>query len=112
MYKTIFHVDEIGKAGLALKNIKNLLSELGESNVQVELLANSEGLHMLIKPAVQFEAQLRDLAAKKVVFSACANTMKEMGITKESLLDFAIVVPSGVGELVKKQSEGYSYIRP
>ena len=112
MYKTIFHVDEIGKAGLALKNIKNLLSELGESNVQVELLANSEGLHMLIKPAAQFEAQLRDLAAKKVIFSACANTMKEMGITKESLLDFTIVVPSGVGELVKKQSEGYSYIRP
>lgn len=112
MYKVIFHVDEVAKANLALKNIRNMISDLGEGNVQIELLANSEGLHMLIKPAMQFESQIRELAAKKVVFSACANTMKEMGITKDELLDLAAVVPSGVGELAKKQAEGFSYIRP
>lgn len=112
MYKIIFHVDEIGKANLTLKNIKNIIADLGEENVRIELLANSEGIHMLMNPAVQYEAQIKELTSKKVTFAACANTMKEMGISKEALLDLAVIVPSGVGELVKKQAEGYAYIKP
>ena len=112
MYKIIFHVDEIGKANLAIKNIKNTMADLGDKNVQIELLANSEGIYMLIKPAAQYEAQIKELTANKVIFAACANTMKEMGIDKEALLDSVMIVPSGVGELVKKQAEGYTYIKP
>lgn len=112
MYKVIFHVDEIGKANLTLKNTRNLIADLGEGNVQIEILANSEGIHMLAKPAAQYEALINELASKGVIFAACANTMKEFGITKEALLDLATVVPSGVGELVKRQAEGYAYIKP
>lgn len=112
MYKIIFHVDEINKAKLALKNIKNLMADLGDENVHIELLANSEGIKMLEKPAALYEALINELISRKVVFKACANTMKEMGISKESLLDSVQIVPSGVGELVKKQAEGFAYIKP
>jgi len=112
MYKVIFHVNEINKTKLALNNIKNLIVDLGEESLQVELLANSDGVNMLLKTAVQYEDLIKELHSKKVTFAACANAMKAMGIAKESLFDFAIVVPSGVGELVKKQSEGYAYIKP
>lgn len=112
MYKVIFHVDEIEKANLALNNIKNIITDLGEKNIQIELLANSEGIYMLLKPTAQYADQIKDLTSKKVTFAVCANTMKTMGIAKESLLDSAVIVPSGVGELVKKQAEGYAYIKP
>jgi intracellular sulfur oxidation DsrE/DsrF family protein len=105
-------VDEIEKANLVLKNIKNILTDLGDANVQIELLANSEGIYMLTRPAAQFEKAIEELTSRKVAFAACSNTMKELGFTKESLLDPVVIVPSGVGELVRKQSEGYFYIKP
>lgn len=35
-----------------------------------------------------------------------------MNLDKDHLFDFCIVVPSGVGELVLKQTSGYAYIKP
>lgn len=112
MYKVIFHVDEINKAALALNNIKNLITDLGNENLQVELLVNSEGVNMLLKAALDYNDKIQELHTRSVVFSACANSMKGLNISKEQLYDFAQVVPSGVGELVKKQADGFAYIKP
>lgn len=112
MYKVIFHTDELNKATLTLNNIKNLIADLGEENLQIELVANSEGINMFLKEAAQFETLLGELWNKNVIFAACANAMRGLGITKDDLFEFVTVVPSGVGELVKRQSEGFSYIKP
>lgn len=37
--------------------------------------------------------------------------MKRMRVTKEELLPFAVTVDSGVAEVVRKQEEGWSYIK-
>lgn len=42
-YRAIFHLAEKDRASLALNNIRNLLAELGDDQVEAELLANSEG---------------------------------------------------------------------
>jgi len=112
MYKVIFHVDEITKASLALNNIRNLIADIGEQDLKVELLTNSEGIKMLLKAEKQYEPPLLELRSKKVTFAVCSNAMKALGITEDLLHSFAEVVPSGVGELVKRQSEGYAYIKP
>lgn len=112
MYKVIFHTDELNKATLTLNNIKNLIADLGEENLQIELVANSEGIKMFLSEDVQNVALLKELNSKKVTFAACANAMRGLGITKDALFDFVTVVTSGVGELVKKQSEGFAYIKP
>jgi hypothetical protein len=49
-------------------------------------------------------------AGVKVV--ACVNTMTNMKLTKEDMLPNIGYVPAGVVELMKKQHEGYAYIRP
>jgi intracellular sulfur oxidation DsrE/DsrF family protein len=112
MYRVIFHVDENKKFPLALKNIENLIGDLGEDALEVELLTNSEAIAMMLKDSFDYTEQIRKLASKKVHFAVCSNSMRQMNIAKENLLDIANVVPSGVGELVKKQSEGWGYIRP
>jgi hypothetical protein len=38
--------------------------------------------------------------------------MRNLGIQKDELFDFVTVVSSGVGEIVKKQTAGWAYIRP
>jgi intracellular sulfur oxidation DsrE/DsrF family protein len=43
---------------------------------------------------------------------ACQNTMRAKKLTKADMNAKIGYVPSGVVELVERQEEGYSYIRP
>jgi len=111
-YQVIFHIDETLKSKLVFGNIENLITDLGEENLEVELLANSEAVKLMLKDSNEFSEQLNSLKFKNVTFVACANSLRQMNINKELLFEFCIVVPSGVGELVIKQSNGYTYIKP
>jgi intracellular sulfur oxidation DsrE/DsrF family protein len=113
-YRVLFHLDEPskGRADLVLENIENLIDDLGEGNVEIELLANGGGVSSLLKdPDVHGDA-VRKLAPKGVRFVACAHSLEWLKISRERLLDEVEVVPAGVGELVRKQAEGWAYIRP
>lgn len=113
-YKVIFHIDEINKWKLLLGNVVNLLNGMPDDKVYVEILANSE--------AVRYYDTNQDLHAdistmeslnkKGVRFTACNNALRSYDIKKDGIISFVDVVPAGVVELVKKQSEGYLYIKP
>jgi len=111
-YKVVFHIDEQVKAELVLHNITNLMADIGIDNLTIEMVANGDAVKLLIKSANEFGAMFKELAEKQVAFCACANALNNFEIHKEELLDFVTVVTSGVGELVKKQAEGWAYIRP
>jgi intracellular sulfur oxidation DsrE/DsrF family protein len=111
MYKVVFHIEETKKASFGLKNIENLLIDLGADNVEVELLTNAEAVTMLAANNNENASRIADLTAKGVKFAACANAMKAFNLTKEEMLPQVIVVPSGAGELTKKQNDGFGYIR-
>lgn len=111
-YQVIFHVDEALKLKLVLGNTENLITDLGEENLEVELLANSEAVKLMLKYSNEFSEQINGLKLKNVTFAVCANSLRQLILDKELLFDFCIVVPFGVGELVKKQSNGYSYVKP
>src|SRR3990172_179460 len=114
-YRAVFHLDEgnKGRVDMALNNIDNLLADLGENNVAVELVTNGGGIVALFKADNNPHAdRLARLAARGVRFAACAHTLHSKGLTRDALLDAVQVVPSGVGELVKRQTDGWAYIRP
>ena len=113
-YRVVFHLDEGGKGrvDMTLNNIENLITDLGEENVDVELVSNSEGVTAFLRVPALHEAKVKRLAAKGVRFAVCANSLRQFGLTEDALLDQAEVVPAGVGELVRKQAEGWAYIRP
>ena len=111
-YKVLFHTDYIARIDLGLENIENLLTDLGGSNVEVELVANFEAITLLSKASNKYETKIAELAAKGVIFAACANAMRAHNLTKDDMLEVAVVVPSAVGELIKKQAQGWAYIRP
>jgi len=111
-YRVVFHIDYTARIDLGLENIVNLLADLGESEVEVELVANYEAITLLSKASNEYETKIAELAAKGVVFAACANAMRAHHLVKNDMLEVAVVVPSAVGELVKKQAHGWAYIRP
>ena len=111
-YKVVFHIDEQSKSALVLNNIRNLIIDLGEENVEIEMLANGDAVKILVQSTSEFGQLLNDLAEKHVAFCACANSLRNFVIQKNELLNFVTVVSAGVSELVKKQAIGWAYIRP
>jgi intracellular sulfur oxidation DsrE/DsrF family protein len=110
-YRAVFHLTEIEKANLALNNVRNLLAELGEDLAEVELVTNSEGVKALLKTGPYGE-KVDELAKKGVRFVLCSKSLRAMRLERGEFFDLAEVVPSGTGELVKRQTEGWAYVRP
>lgn len=113
-YKVIFHIDEINKWKLLLANVSNLLNGIDNEKLYVEVLANSEAVKYYDTTQnldADFNA-MEKLNKRDVKFVACNNALTAYGIKKEILYKFIDIVPAGVVELVKRQSEGYAYIKP
>lgn len=103
--KVIFHIDEMSKWDLILKNVKNFLNE--KTDATIEVLANSEAVKGYLD-----EENIKKIEELNANFVSCGNALKGNDIKKEDLTEKIKVVPAGVVELAKKQSEGYAYIRP
>jgi intracellular sulfur oxidation DsrE/DsrF family protein len=109
----VVHLDEADPARqrLALANVANLLADLGPAGVPVELVVNGPGLDAALQGSA-LAPELAGLQGRGVVVAACANTLAARGLDRRALLPEVQVVPAGVGELVRRQWEGWAYLRP
>jgi intracellular sulfur oxidation DsrE/DsrF family protein len=108
----VFHLDEAdpGKQANVLRNIANLLDELG-GGPPVELVVHGPGLGAALTGAPH-AGRIRELLGRGATVVACANTMRERTVSADQLIDGVHVVPSGVAELVRRQWQGWAYVRP
>lgn len=111
--KVIFQVSEADPAkwNLTLNNAKNVQSDLGKDQVEIEIVAYGPGIGML-KADSLVGNRVDDAAAAGVKIVACENTMKAQKLKKDDMLKSAAYVSAGVVELMQKQQQGYAYIRP
>ena len=100
-----------GRWNLALNNAKNTQDELGAGNIEIEIVAYGPGIGML-KLDSPINSRVADAAKAGVKMVACENTMRNQKLSRDDMHPSAAFVPSGVVELVRKQSEGWAYIRP
>ncbi|MHB1022622.1 MAG: DsrE family protein [Acidobacteriaceae bacterium] len=110
-YKVVVDVAQSGDAfPRAIGSVHNLLKALGPDHVEVEVVAHSAGINLLVAAANSYTAELTELSKEGVHFAACENSMRANHLTKADLLPFAVPVDSGVAELVRRQHEGYVYL--
>jgi len=111
--KVIFQVSDADpvKWNLALNNARNVQDELGKGNVLIEIVAYGPGLGML-KRESKVEGKLAEALDNNVSLIACENTMRNTKTTKEDMYSGISYVPAGVTHLMKRQHEGWAYIRP
>lgn len=93
----------------ALGNVENLLKALGDNSVRVEVVGHSDGLNMMTEKSLS--DRMKQLSEHKISFAACENTMRKKNVSNEELLPFVTTVDSGVAEVVRKQKDGWSYIK-
>lgn len=99
------------KWALALNNAANVQEDLGKENVDVELVAYGPGLGML-KLESEIGGGVKKAIENGVKVVACENTMQKQKLTQADMLPNLGYAKAGVVELMNKQAEGYSYIRP
>ncbi|MFZ1537068.1 MAG: DsrE family protein [Chromatiaceae bacterium] len=99
------------KWNLALNVAGNVQKELGAGNVEVALVAFGPGIEMLTADS-EVAGRLGEAITKGVAVEACANSMRANKINQEDLAKNVVVVPAGAVEIIKRQSAGWSYLRP
>ena len=112
-HKVVFQVSdaEPQKWMLTLNNARNVLDELGEDAVDMEIVAYGPGIGML-KGDSPVAKRIADALKVGVKVVACENTMKVQKVERADMLPSIGYVSAGVVELMKKQREGFAYIRP
>ena len=113
-YGAIFQIDSGSQGAIkkTLNNIENLMDDPRlKGKVQIELIANSKGFAVYVK-GNGFEKKLEKLQQEGVILAQCSNTLRELHIDRNDLYPFISVVPSGMGEITLRESEGWAYIHP
>ena len=100
-----------GKWNLALNNAKNIQTDLGAANVDIEMVAYGPGIGML-KMDSPVAGRVDEASSAGVKILACENTMKGQKLARTDMLNGIGYVEAGVVELMKKQQQGWAYIRP
>lgn len=112
-YHVIFQVtaDDAAAWSGVLGNIENLREAIGDELREVEVVAHGPGLGLVLRTNAAQAARMEALARQGVRFLACENSMKRRKLGKADLLPFVGTVDSGVAQVVRRQQQGWQYIR-
>ena len=99
------------KWNLALNNARNLQTDLGASNVEIEIVAYGPGIGMLKADSVVGN-RIGEAVGSGVKVAACENTMRAQKLAKPDMLAGISYVGAGVVEIMQRQQQGWAYIRP
>jgi intracellular sulfur oxidation DsrE/DsrF family protein len=112
-YKVVLQVSDADPAkwNLALNNARNIQQDLGKDKVDVEIVAYGPGLGML-KAESKVADRLAQALDSNVGLMACENTMRNTKVKRDDMYGGISYVDAGVVHIMKRQREGWSYIRP
>ncbi|TCC98360.1 DsrE family protein [Pedobacter hiemivivus] len=95
-----------------LRNIKNALEDPRlKGKLELEFVVFGDGVTIYDKNS-PYQEKLKDLKARGVLLAQCENTPKERNIDKNTLYDFINFVPSGNGEIIIRQQQGWAIVHP
>ncbi len=103
--------DNVKNWTTAFNVVNNLTAAYGKGNVDIELIAYSDGINSLAfdsKVAGRIPAAIERGA--KVI--ACQNSMKRFKLSQEDMAPDIGYVPTGVKHAIERQRQGWIAIRP
>ncbi len=111
--RVVVQVSEADPArwNLVLNNVKNLQDELGADKVTIEIVAYGPGIGML-KFDAPTNSRVSDAIKAGVTVAACENTLRNQKLARADMHPNVTYVPAGVVQIVRRQQEGWSYLRP
>ena len=96
---------------LVLNNVKNVQDELGADKVVIEVVAYGPGIGML-KFDAPSNGRVLEAQQSGVRLLACENTMRNQKLVRADMHPNVSYVPAGVVQIIRRQQEGWAYLRP
>jgi intracellular sulfur oxidation DsrE/DsrF family protein len=98
---------------MALNNIKNLWKQIPAAEAEACIVANGPAVSLFKNDrAAAYGATVQELHKDGARFLVCRNSLVNLGIAPEDLLEPCEQVPAGILEIIKLQNEGYAYVKP
>ena len=114
-YRLLLQVseDSVDKLNLALNNAYNAQMAFGPENIEIEIVVFGGGVNTLKYYApIPIADKVKEAKYAGVRIVACDIAMRSHKLRPSDMLPEVRYVESGVAELVEKQTEGWSYVRP
>ena len=113
-YRAVYQLDSDDPKLInqTLHNMKNALDDPRlKGKLELELVVFSRGTTVFRKDQ-PYEADVLTLQQAGVVLAQCQNSMKAFKLTKDDMLPYISIVPTGNGELIIRQAEGWAIVHP
>lgn len=113
-YKALYILNQSDdkKIKAVIRNINNALEDPRlKGKLEVELVVFGDGVEVFKKSNI-YDTSLLKLQEKGVILAQCLNTLKERKINKDELWSFISYVPTGNGEIIIRQYQGWATIHP
>lgn len=128
--RIVYHIDfeEPTRQAVALRNIANQIEALDGQPFDLRVILHGRGVSLVALPDAilrtnrltyanankHAESVLSKLRQQGVTFWVCRNTLSRYGLSQSDLLPAAgaHLIPSGIAELARLQSQGYAYVKP
>jgi intracellular sulfur oxidation DsrE/DsrF family protein len=109
--KVIWDVSDSDTATTAavFRQVNNALALVPD--MEIEVVFHGSAIYGLMKDSTIFTSRIKTVKEKGVVLAACNNSLRRLKIDASKLVGEAIIVPSAVVEMIRKQSEGWSYLK-
>jgi intracellular sulfur oxidation DsrE/DsrF family protein len=91
------------------RQINNALAQVPD--MQIEVVFHGPAVYVMMKDSTQFTTRIKAAKEKGVTMAVCNNSLRRLKIDPSQIAAEGIVVPSAVVELIRKQSEGWSYLK-
>ncbi len=96
---------------MALNNAKNVQDELGAANIDIEIVTFGPGVNMLKFDSVA-NSRVSEAMKAGIQMVVCENTLRNLKMSKTDMIAGAGFANAGVVHIMRRQSEGWIYVRP
>jgi uncharacterized protein len=91
------------------RQVNNVLNAAPDT--KIEIVFHGNAVYALLNDTGYYKQELLKLHQRGVLFAVCNNSLKKRSIDPKRVIPQAFVVPSAFVEIIRKQQEGWSYIK-
>ncbi|MCY0873365.1 MAG: DsrE family protein [Acidianus infernus] len=108
MYKVIVQIKDEERVPQAIRSVINLYNDL-KGDAEIEVVFHQSAIKALVKGNSN-EDYVKKLLSSGINVVGCMNSINALNLNVESLIKGISIVQAGVGEIVRKQAEGWIYL--
>lgn len=91
------------------RQVNNVLNAAADT--KIEIVFHGNAVYAMLSDTGYNKQEILKLHQRGVLFAVCNNSLKKRNIDPKRVIEQAFVVPSAFVELIRKQQEGWSYIK-